>query len=437
MWWQWTRIGPVLAIAVLALALTGCTGSAEDPHDPDPSSGLTPERTAHEDRAGADPTEPDPVEPEPTESDPVDVEPTETAPNETDLIGAEWVLESVRARETIRWSRVTLGFEDGRIRGIGGCNTFGGAYEVNGAGLRIPSIESTLMLCHDPMGVMEQEIEYYSTLSEDGLTFRIASDRLEIADAQGRTVLLFSRREPFDVTPDDLIGTSWRLLSINGAPPPEGATPGITFGDSGEFSGYTGCRGLEGLYDAHDDEIRVAYLEVTSLDCVRPEPYILLEHLFLGAITSPSNFNIIDDRLELHRQAGGLALFERLPDEATHEPANATWVLDLMVDDGEAVSAIPGTEVTVTFADGVVHLDGELTGSGGCNPYTARYSGARGLEITSIEATEMGCFEPDGVMEQEQRFFAILGQVTTYSVDGERLELSTDDGAVLVFVPDD
>jgi heat shock protein HslJ len=113
------------------------------------------------------------------------------------------------------------------------------------------------------------------------------------------------------------------------------------------------------------------------------------------------------------------------------------WLLDRIVEGGASHPVLTGTEITITFPEGVVHTEGELTGSGGCNRYSAEYSGIHGLEITEVIATEIGCLEPAGVMEQEQQFLAILARVETYYVQRDRLELSADDGTILVFVPRD
>ncbi|MFN2169162.1 MAG: META domain-containing protein, partial [Anaerolineae bacterium] len=52
-------------------------------------------------------------------------------------------------------------------------------------------------------------------------------------------------------------------------------------------------------------------------------------------------------------------------------------------------------------------------------------------------ATEMACLGPEGVMEQEQRYFEVLGAVTSAHVYAGQLWLATDDGRALVFVAPD
>jgi heat shock protein HslJ len=80
--------------------------------------------------------------------------------------------------------------------------------------------------------------------------------------------------------------------------------------------------------------------------------------------------------------------------------------------------------------------NGRAGGFSGCNSYGGEYriEGNR-LVLSDIAATAMACLDPDGIMEQEQRFLAILGSVTSLTIEGDGMELSTDDGVRLVFVP--
>src|SRR4030065_2548249 len=60
-------------------------------------------------------------------------------------------------------STITMEFaEKGQIGGTGGCNSYGGEYEVQGKTLTIKVISSTLMACTDDQ-VMDQENPYFYT----------------------------------------------------------------------------------------------------------------------------------------------------------------------------------------------------------------------------------------------------------------------------------
>jgi hypothetical protein len=86
-----------------------------------------------------------------------------------------------------------------------------------------------------------------------------------------------------------------------------------------------------------------------------------------------------------------------------------------------------GTEVTAVFGE-----DGALTGSAGCNRYTAGYEiDGDSISIGPAASTRMFCAEPEGVMEQETAYLAALESAATYAIQGDTLELWNAEGARL------
>lgn len=95
----------------------------------------------------------------------------------------------------------------------------------------------------------------------------------------------------------------------------------------------------------------------------------------------------------------------------------ATWRLTQVVHADGQLHAVPDSvEATATFAEGAV------SGSGGCNRYTAGYTVDGGkLTIGSAAATMMACPEPQTAVEQP--FLAALAVVTTYRIEDGQLSL--------------
>lgn len=94
---------------------------------------------------------------------------------------------------------------------------------------------------------------------------------------------------------------------------------------------------------------------------------------------------------------------------------------------GGVVSTIIGTELTADFG-----ADGMLTGSAGCNNYSAGYElGGSNITIGPAAATRMACAEPEGIMQQEQEYLAALQTAATYQISGDRLEIRTAEGATV------
>lgn len=96
---------------------------------------------------------------------------------------------------------------------------------------------------------------------------------------------------------------------------------------------------------------------------------------------------------------------------------------------GAFVSVIPGTSVTAVFG-----TDNLLTGSGGCNSFSADYSLSENnaLTIFGVTSTNVACPEPEGIMSQEQAYFAALSMAASYRVNGNVLELIASDGRVIL-----
>lgn len=92
---------------------------------------------------------------------------------------------------------------------------------------------------------------------------------------------------------------------------------------------------------------------------------------------------------------------------------------------------LEGTAITATFAQG------QVAGFSGCNSYFGSYT-LRGsaLQFQGLGMTEMACFDPEGVMEQEQTFLRTLGEVASYHLADDQLILRDAQGnGVLLFAP--
>ena len=99
---------------------------------------------------------------------------------------------------------------------------------------------------------------------------------------------------------------------------------------------------------------------------------------------------------------------------------------------GALASPLTGTRLTAQFGD-----EGQLSGDGGCNPYSSTYQiNGNQLTIAALAPPEKYCSAPLGIMDQEQQYLSSLQTAAAYSLKGGMLTLS--DGAgnpVAVFVP--
>jgi heat shock protein HslJ len=134
------------------------------------------------------------------------------------------------------------------------------------------------------------------------------------------------------------------------------------------------------------------------------------------------------DQLVLNLFADAGNLFFRPAPEATMERAleGTSWVLVSYRDGSDLSPVLDGTEITADF------VEGELTGSAGCNNYFSSYT-LDGAELTvgPAGATRKMCGAPEGIMEQEQAYLSLLDAVAGYRALGSQLELLDAEGAVV------
>ncbi len=72
------------------------------------------------------------------------------------LHGTSWRLVSIRGELAL--SGGSLRFDEGRLSGSTGCNTFGGTYKQSGASLSISVGQITLIGCPAPLGKQEKAV---------------------------------------------------------------------------------------------------------------------------------------------------------------------------------------------------------------------------------------------------------------------------------------
>lgn len=113
-----------------------------------------------------------------------------------------------------------------------------------------------------------------------------------------------------------------------------------------------------------------------------------------------------------------------LPSGKEDKLDGTSWDL-LMIGDADL---IPNSAITIVFEDG------NAGGSSGCNSYSSSYEiDGNGITFGPIAATLMACMEPEGLMEQEQAYFAFLSEVVSFKVEGDQLILMRADRQELTF----
>ncbi|BBL67995.1 META domain-containing protein [Methanoculleus chikugoensis] len=328
---------------------------------------------------------------------------------------------------------VTVTFSaEGSLGGSAGCNHYSADYTVDGATLTIKPAVRTEMYCNEPPGIMDQEDRYLALLT-DVASYRMEANRLILADSDGTDLLVFEKAAQTPNLP--LVGTDWVLesYSTNGDAISSvivGTKVTANFAADGNVGGNAGCNHYGGEYSLDGANLSVSSLFSTLMYCETPG-VMEQEAAFMSHLANVSSYRTEGDRLILTDAEGTDLLFFVQAEEVPPAPlAGTEWTLESFSSpDGESVSSvIAGTTITAVFSP-----DGNVGGNAGCNSYGAGYQldGAE-LSIEPPISTKMYCGEPEGVMEQENRYLNLLTSVAGYRIDGNRLDLLDESGATLL-----
>lgn len=100
------------------------------------------------------------------------------------------------------------------------------------------------------------------------------------------------------------------------------------------------------------------------------------------------------------------------------------WLLTAI----DNIPPLEGTNLSVEF------IDGQISGSSGCNSHGGSYEvNGEKIVTSSIVMTLIACVDA-GVMEQEQTFIQYLQDAQTFKLSEEQLQIFRSDGRALTFI---
>lgn len=214
-----------------------------------------------------------------------------------------------------------------------------------------------------------------------------------------------------------LDGSAWVLTSLPGHRV-VGTAATLRF-EGGRATGSDGCNRFSTTYTATASSLRFASPGIsTQMAC--PDPVAQQAMAFTNALSRTRSHRTQAGTLQLLGEDGGvLAVFDPQPLTL----AGTSWEVTSFNNGKEAViSPIVGTRLTMAFGP-----DGSLSGSAGCNTYTAAVT-TKGstIAIGPPAATRRLCAQPGGVMEQEQQFLRALPTARFFRMEGNGLEMRTE-----------
>lgn len=228
-----------------------------------------------------------------------------------------------------------------------------------------------------------------------------------------------------------LNGTGWTLTGYvhDGTPVQvlNGTTVTLAFGDGGRITGSAGCNHYFASYEVKGTGITIGQAGSTEMYCTTPG-VMEQESTYLSLLGQATTVTVDGDRLTLSDAKGTPVLsFNKILPPVPAPLVGTNWTLESFHSADSVSSVIAGTTLTAVFSE-----DGRVSGSAGCNSYFAHYtSTGTSLAISGIGSTKMYCGAP-GVMEQESTYLSRLGQVTSFTIEGNHLSVSDAKGIPLL-----
>lgn len=363
---------------------------------------------------------------------------------QSDLQSAVWNLEYYMTEEGPVYvpEGVEVDLEcinPGLIAGSAGCNGYSSPYFLDDGEISVENIFRTDMACIDRAGteenyIMATEREYLERLANVSRAY-ILDGKLVFADSDYREMLVFtdSGTEPERLHPgrmagvEDISGYTWELYpdpeksAIRDLPSNVYVT--LAFDEEGRFDGFSGFSDFSGTYTLEKGRFVIGMVMVNAMSSSMASGAPAVEEKFFEKFEQVKGAYVDGDKLFFLNENGVEVLsFEKFSPEGTE------WTLSSYLDeDGSTARLYGGAAITLEFEGG------QVSGNAGCNNYFGDYEADEkgSLAFGMIGITEMYC---EGRMDTESRYISLLGDVASYSVNGETLTLYNGEGKrLLVF----
>ncbi len=228
---------------------------------------------------------------------------------------------------------------------------------------------------------------------------------------------------------ENLYANPWVLVAYgdpqNPSVLPKNTIITATFTPDSQLSGNAGCNQYQTTFKASaQGEMTMEPAATTRMAC--PEELMTIEQAYLQALETAESFNFSPEGRLVISYLSGEETANLVFAVAQVSLVDTAWTLAFY---GEAANPQPvpaGLTITAQFG-----ADGMVSGSAGCNNYTAAYTAAEGqITIEPPASTMMMC--PTG-MQEESIYLVGLSQAQSYAITGTTLTLTLENEQVLVY----
>jgi heat shock protein HslJ len=215
--------------------------------------------------------------------------------------GVVWVLSGYGSdgltKAPLAGTRIDLMFENERLAGSSGCNSFTAAYTLEGTALQVGPVAATRRACEPT--IMQQEGDVLRIL-ESVESMTIVSERLTLSGPAGALAFVAAGAP-------SMVGT-WEMTGYNNRKQAVvskkiGTVVTATWSADGRVSGAAGCNDYSGAYELNGTVVKIGPLVSTQKACTDPEVESQ-ERLFLQALQASTRVELRGDILRLRDAAG-------------------------------------------------------------------------------------------------------------------------------------
>ena len=232
-----------------------------------------------------------------------------------------------------------------------------------------------------------------------------------------------------------LAGTDWQLSAMTGADGQAMTVArrvGLRFED-GDVNGNDGCNALGGKVTVSGSEITFGRISTTLMACLDQSTALTAQTQLIRAVMQDAvRYTISANTLTITKNGAGTLIYTAQPPATTNSGPSAlterTWQLTTVVLGDDIAQPYGGTASSAPAGAQLTFSDGTVSGSDGCNTFTARVTlGTGTIAVTGFENTTTN------PCPSSSEWTLVLQQARTWTLAGDQLTVDGTHGGKLVF----